>query len=152
MSILLSTLQHAVRLCVFSLSDARLHSPRGAAPQLQLQVLELQHHVSQLTAALADREDQLMQRAQELQGLSTTVLAKEQMLHSARGTITDAQTTGHAESMGDGVTQASRNIMMQELERVKAFACQVGQPAPSPPPAPVASCTRAALIHECTWC
>ena len=92
-----------------------LSKAAALAPDHQLKVLELQDQVAELTAALADREDKLESRAQELLGLSASLLEKEQMLKSA----------GLGEVNDSAVTRASHNVMMEELEEIKGFKCKV---------------------------
>ena len=60
-----------------------------------------------------------LSRAQELLGLSASLLEKEQMLKSA----------GLGEANDAAVTRASHNVMMEELEELKGFKCKVRIPA-----------------------
>ncbi len=52
---------------------------------------------------------------QELLGLSTSLLEKEQMLKSA----------GLGEAHDSAVARASRNVLMEELEEIKTVKCKV---------------------------
>lgn len=87
----------------------------AVGPNLQLRILELEDLVKDLRAALADREDKLASRAQELLGLSTSLLEKEQMLKSA----------GLGEAHDTAVTRASHNVMMEELDEIKGVKCKI---------------------------
>ena len=92
-----------------------LDSPAPFAADLHLRVLELQDQIVELQAALADKEDKLASRAQELLGLSASLLEKEHLL----------QQVGVVDANVSAVTSASKTVMQEELAELVAFSCKV---------------------------
>jgi hypothetical protein len=88
----------------------------GGGPELQLRLLELQDEVAELQRLLAEKDSELASRAQELLGLSASVLEKEKMLKSV----------GKSDALADtAVVRASQNVMNEELEDLRHQKCKV---------------------------